>query len=100
MHIMQTADHAGYPKAERRLRLGFVGGGRGALVGAWHSAGARLSNRWDIVAGALSSDPEVARHSGEDWLLAPDRIYSDYREMARAEALREDGIDAVVICTP
>lgn len=89
-----------YPPMERRLRLGIVGGGRGALVGQWHWTGARLSNRWDLVAGALSSDPEVARASGRDWMLAEDRVYTDYREMAEAEAAREDGIEAVSICTP
>jgi predicted dehydrogenase len=97
---MLATDETRYPKPKRRLRLGFVGGGRGALVGEWHATGARLSNRWEIVAGALSSDPETARLSGEDWMLPPDRVYSDYREMARKEATRDDGIDAVVICTP
>lgn len=89
-----------YPKARRRLRLGIVGGGRGALVGQWHWSGARLSNRWDLVAGALSSDPEVARLSGEDWMLAPERSYSSWADMAKKEAARADGIEAVVICTP
>ncbi|MDT3378440.1 Gfo/Idh/MocA family oxidoreductase [Labrys neptuniae] len=89
-----------YPRADRRLRLGFVGGGRGGQVGAWHAAGARLSNRWDIVAGALSADPATARASGRDWFLADDRIYDDYRTMAQHEAARPDGIDAVSICTP
>ncbi|SLN65948.1 Gfo/Idh/MocA family protein [Roseisalinus antarcticus] len=91
---------AEYPKASRRLRLGIVGGGRGALVGQWHWTGVRLSNRWDLVAGALSANPETAVASGRDWLLAEDRIYTDYREMARAEAARPDGIEAVAICTP
>ncbi|MFC6490264.1 Gfo/Idh/MocA family protein, partial [Nitratireductor sp. GCM10026969] len=89
-----------YPRAERRLRLGMVGGGRGAVVGQWHASGARLSDRWEIVAGALSADPETARRSGRDWMLSDDRIYTDYSGMARAEAAREDGIDAVAICTP
>jgi len=89
-----------YPAAVRRLRLGMVGGGRGALVGQWHAGGARLSGRWDIVAGALSSDPEVALASGRDWLMAPERIYTDFAQMARAEAARADGIEAVAICTP
>lgn len=87
------------PILERRLRLGFVGGGRG-LVGNWHSAGARLSNQWDIVAGALSSTPEIAQRSGQEWSLSSDRIYDSYTEMAAREAGREDGIDAVSICTP
>ncbi|MGJ4859949.1 Gfo/Idh/MocA family protein [Labrys sp. La1] len=89
-----------YPPPDRRLRLGFVGGGRGGQVGAWHAAGARLSNRWDIVAGALSTDPAKARLSGRDWFLAEDRIYDDYHAMAEREAARADPVDAVAICTP
>ena len=52
-----------FPQAKRRLRLGFVGGGQGALIGEVHANGARLSNRWDIVAGALSSNPQRAKAS-------------------------------------
>lgn len=89
-----------FPTPSRRLRLGFVGGGQGALIGQVHANGARLSNRWDIVAGALSSNPQRAKASGKAWLLADDRVYSDYLEMARAEAAREDGIEAVSIVTP
>ena len=89
-----------FPPIERRLRLGFVGGGRGSLIGPVHAMGARLSNRWLAVAGALSSDPGLARASGRDWLLAEDRIYTDYHEMAEREAARTDGIEAVVISTP
>ena len=81
---MLATDETRY-QPTRRLRLGFVGGGRGALVGEWHATGARLSNRWEIVAGALSSDPETARLSGQDWMLAPDRVYPDYEQMARSE---------------
>ena len=89
-----------FPTPSRRFRLGFVGGGQGALIGQVHANGARLSNRWDIVAGALSSNSERAKASGKVWLLADDRVYSDYLEMARAEAAREDGIEAVSIVTP
>jgi predicted dehydrogenase len=89
-----------YPQPTRRLRLGIVGGGRGALVGQWHAAGFRLSNRWDLLAGALSSDPDVARASGRDWLLADDRVHTDFRHMAQVESKRDDGIEAVAICTP
>ncbi|WP_210527624.1 Gfo/Idh/MocA family protein [Rubellimicrobium arenae] len=88
------------PPLGRRLRLGFVGGGRGGLVGEWHAAGARLSAHWDIVAGALSSDPENARASAADWGIASERSYGTWEEMARAESVRPDGIEAVVICTP
>jgi predicted dehydrogenase len=89
-----------YPRSKRRLSLGIVGGGRGGLVGEWHATGIRLSNRWDLVAGALSSDPEKAKASGADWMIAPDRAYASFNEMAEAEAKRPDGIEAVSICTP
>ncbi|WP_112313062.1 Gfo/Idh/MocA family protein [Pseudogemmobacter bohemicus] len=88
------------PPLGRRLRLGFVGGGRGGLVGSWHFAGARLSNHFDVVAGALSSRPDNAALSAADWVIAPDRSYTDFREMAKAEAARPEGIEAVAICTP
>jgi predicted dehydrogenase len=84
--------------AQRRLRLGMVGGGRGAFIGAVHRIASRIDDRWELVAGSLSSDPERARLSGEDLGLA--RSYSDYAEMARAESARPDGIDAVSIVTP
>jgi predicted dehydrogenase len=80
--------------------LGFVGGGRSGQVGAWHTAGARLSGHWDIVAGALSTNPEVAALSATDWGIDHSRSYPDYRAMAAAEAARADGIEAVAICTP
>src|SRR5262245_39940181 len=87
-------------KLTRRLRLGMVGGGRDAFIGAVHRMAARLDDRWQLVAGALSSDPQRARLSGEDLLLAPDRIYDDFASMAEAEKQRADGIDAVAIVTP
>ncbi|KAB0267416.1 Gfo/Idh/MocA family protein [Microvirga brassicacearum] len=85
---------------KRRLRLGMVGGGRGAFIGAVHRMAARLDDRWELVAGALSSDPERALHSGADLHLRPDRIYADFNEMARREPRLKDGIDAVAIVTP
>ena len=80
-----------------RLKLGIIGGG---LVSHWHARGIRLSNRWEIVAGALSSDPDKARRLGAEWRLHDSRVYTDYRVMAESEAARDDGIDAVAICTP
>ncbi|MGF6859013.1 Gfo/Idh/MocA family protein [Paraburkholderia sp. CI3] len=82
----------------RRLRLGMVGGGQGAFIGAVHRIAARLDDRFELVAGALSSDSERARASAVEAGIA--RSYADWREMARAEAAREDGIDAVAIVTP
>lgn len=84
----------------RRLRLGMVGGGRGAFIGGVHRMAARLDDRYAFVAGALSSDPERARASGADLLLDPDRCYPDWQAMLRGEAGRPDGIDAVAIVTP
>src|SRR5271154_1615024 len=83
-----------------RLRVGMVGGGRNAFIGAVHRMAMRLDDKIALIAGALSSDAENARLSGGDLGLAPDRIYSDYLEMAAREAARPDGIEAVVIVTP
>ena len=84
----------------RRLRVGMVGGGRDAFIGAVHRLAMRLDDGFALCAGALSSNPENARVSGADLGLAPDRAYTDYREMALREAARPDGIEAVVIVTP
>lgn len=87
-------------KLNRRLRLGMVGGGRDAFIGAVHRIASRLDDRWEFVAGALSSNAEKAKASGADLLLAPDRIYTDFQSMAEAERQRPDKIDAVAIVTP
>jgi len=84
----------------RKLRLGMVGGGDGAFIGAVHRIAARLDDCYELVAGALSSDAQRAQRSGAAIGLAPERSYSDYREMARLEAARADGIDVVAIVTP
>lgn len=85
---------------QRRIRLGMVGGGQGAFIGAVHRIAARIDDQYELVAGALSSNPERAQSSGAALHLAPERSYSDYREMARAERQRPDGIEAVAIVTP
>ena len=84
----------------RRIRLGMVGGGEGAFIGGVHRIAARLDDRYDFVAGALSSTPEKAARSGAALGLDPERSYPDFATMARAEALRPDGIEAVAIVTP
>jgi len=84
----------------RRIRLGMVGGGTGAFIGYVHRIAARLDGDYELVAGALSSRPEIARESGRNIGLAEDRIYTSYEEMAKAEAARADGIEAVSIVTP
>jgi predicted dehydrogenase len=83
-----------------RLRLGMVGGGEGAFIGAVHRIAARLDDEYVLVAGALSSTPEKALRSGQAIGLEASRTYGDYREMARKEAQREDGVEVVSIVTP
>src|SRR5271157_3440691 len=83
-----------------RIRLGMVGGGEGAFIGAVHRIASRIDDQYELVAGALSSTPEKSRRSGEAIGLASDRIYDDYEAMAKAEAKRADGIEAVAIVTP
>ena len=84
----------------RRIRLGMVGGGTGAFIGYVHRIASRLDGDYELVAGALSSHADVARESGRNLGLAEDRIYTNYVEMAAAEAARKDGIEAVSIVTP
>ena len=83
-----------------RVRLGMVGGGEGAFIGAVHRHAARLDDRYELLAGALSSTAEAAQRSGRMLGLDPDRIYDSYQEMALKEAARPDGIEAVSIVTP
>jgi predicted dehydrogenase len=83
-----------------RIRLGMVGGGQGAFIGAVHRIAARLDDQFELVAGALSSDPGRAKASAKELGLADDRAYGSFEEMATAEAARADGIEAVAIVTP
>src|SRR2546428_4449542 len=82
------------------LRLGMVGGGRGAFIGGVHRLCARMDGQYELVAGALSSDPQRAKESGADLGLARTRVYTSFAEMAAAEAKRPDGIEVVSIVTP
>lgn len=84
----------------KRLRLGMVGGGRGAFIGAVHRMAARLDDRYELVAGALSSDPSNALASASDLGISEDRSYADFRTMAIQESARTDGIEVVSIVTP
>ena len=84
----------------RRLRLGQVGGGDGAFIGAVHRIASRIDDRYELVAGCFASTPERSRASARRLGVADARAYGDFREMAEREAGREDGIDAVSIVTP
>jgi predicted dehydrogenase len=83
-----------------RIRLGMVGGGQGAFIGAVHRIAARLDDQFELIAGALASDPVRAKASAKQLGIADDRAYGSFEEMAKAEAARADGIEAVSIVTP
>jgi predicted dehydrogenase len=84
----------------RRLRLAVIGGGPGSFIGAMHRQAARLDDRYELVAGVLSSNPERARLAGAQIGLASDRCYADAPAMLKAEAIRADGADVAAIMTP
>lgn len=84
----------------RRIRLGMVGGGLDSIIGATHRVALRVDGLCELVSGAMSIDPDVARATGRADLLNPERVHLDYRVMAAAEAERHDPIDAVVVATP
>lgn len=85
----------------RKIRMGMVGGGRGAFIGAVHRMAANLDGKIELVAGCFSSNSEKSKLSGEDFFLDPSRVYSSYEEMATREAALPLGerIDFVSIVT-
>ncbi len=83
-----------------RIRLGMVGGGNDAFIGAVHRIASRIDDRFELVAGALSSTPEKAMASGQALGLDPDRTYANFTDMAKREARLKNGIEAVAIVTP
>lgn len=93
MPIEGSAQHQ-----HRRLRLGMVGGGPGAFIGAVHRIAARLDDRYELVAAALTSDPERSLSAARE--LQIPRGYRSFEEMAEAESKRPDGIEVVSIVTP
>lgn len=87
---------------KRKLRYGMVGGGRDAFIGAVHRKAMALDGDYEMVAGALSSDPKKAKLSGSDLGLEPERNYGTWQEMLESELKRpeSDRIDLVSIVTP
>lgn len=83
-----------------KIRLGMVGGGEGAFIGAVHRLAARLDDRYELAAGALSSAPEKSIRSALALGIDKERAYRSFADMAKAEAGRVDGIEAVAIVTP
>ena len=86
----------------RKLRFALVGGGEGSFIGRVHSIAAQLDGRAELVAGALSSDPQRARDSAGDYGIAPERAYGSYQEMIDGELALDESerIDFISIATP
>ena len=84
----------------RRLRLAVIGGGPGSFIGATHRQAARLDDRYELVAGVLSSNPERAKKAGLDIGLTSERACTNVLKMLDAEVTREDGADVIAIMTP
>ncbi|HSB97947.1 MAG TPA: Gfo/Idh/MocA family oxidoreductase, partial [Spongiibacteraceae bacterium] len=86
----------------RKIRMGLVGGGEGAFIGAVHRMAAALDGQIELVCAALSSDPERAARSAQALYLPATRSYADYRSMMRAERAlpAEIRMDFVAIATP
>ena len=85
---------------KKRLRLGMIGGGHGAFIGAVHRLSARMDDKYEFVAGCLSSTPEKAELSAKELGLDLTRSYPDYKTMAEKESQRDDAIEVVSIVTP
>src|SRR5699024_6590421 len=86
----------------RKVRMGMIGGGKGAFIGNIHRMAARMDGRIEMVCGAASSDRETSRESGKALYLPPDRVYETYSEMIEKESNRPEGarMDFVSIVTP
>ncbi len=84
----------------RRLRLAVIGGGPGSFIGPMHRTAARVDDRYELIAAALSSDPERSRSAGAALGLDAGRAYGDALELLDGEAGRDDGADVVAIMTP
>ncbi len=86
----------------RKIKMGMIGGGRGAFIGAVHRMAAGIDGQIEFIAGALDVNPEIAILSGQDLFLSPDRTYRTYQEMIEKESKLPEGerIDFVSIVTP
>jgi predicted dehydrogenase len=85
---------------QRQLRLGMVGGGDGAYIGNIHRLASRLDGAWQLVAGAFDVHPARGRAFALSQGIDEARSYGTYQELIAGEAVREDRVDAVAICTP
>ena len=83
-----------------KLKLGMVGGGQGAFIGSVHRIASRIDDHYEVIAGSLASNPEVAHASAKELGILESRSYSTYNEMAEKESNLENGKDVVSIVTP
>src|SRR5579863_1784403 len=83
---------------QRKLHAGIVGGGQGSFIGGVHRIAIELDGQAEVVAGALSADPQRAEESARAWYLQ--RSYNNFEEMAETEAGLPDGIDVVMVTVP
>ena len=84
----------------KKIKIGFVGGGPSSFIGYTHRLAARFDNRFDFVAGVFSRDKKKSIDFGSSLGLDPSRCYANYSEMAKKESKRSDGIEALGIMTP
>ena len=86
----------------RKLRMGMVGGGKDAFIGAIHRIAANMDGLIELVCGALSINPEIAKDSGKSLFLPEDRIYLTFEEMIKKESElpADKRMDFVTIVTP
>ena len=89
-----------FQRLGRRLRLAVIGGGPGSFIGAMHRQAARLDDRYELVAAALSSDPARACLAGQGIGIPLDRCYPSGQALIDAEAQRADGAEVIAIMTP
>jgi predicted dehydrogenase len=86
----------------RKLRMGMVGGGTDAFIGAIHRLAALMDGQIELVCGCFSIHPEISLVSGKSYFLPDHRIYKTYREMFEKEVKLPEGerMDFVTIVTP
>ena len=86
----------------RKLRMGMVGGGSDAFIGAIHRRAAFMDNQIELVCGCFSINPEISRSSGRSYFLPEDRIYDNYKQMFdhEMELPEDERMDFVTIVTP
>ena len=89
-----------YALLGRRLRLAVIGGGPGSFIGAMHRQAAALDNRYELVAAALSSNPEKSLQAGRELGLAPQRVHATGLALIASEAVHPEGADVIAIMTP